>query len=140
MWSAIHPASVLIAYNLFAPLTLHNFAAAWAAAPLGRYMANTVMLVSMVLVAQFVLCTPAAFAFARLRFPGRDILFAVVLIQLMVSPDILMVENYQTIGASRTGRHAAWHRAAVPRLRLRHLPAAPDFPHRTAGVGRRRAA
>ncbi len=98
VWSAIHPASVLIAYNLFAPLTLHNFAAAWAAAPLGRYMANTVMLVSMVLAAQFVLCTPAAFAFARLRFPGRDTLFAAVLIQLMVSPDILMVENYQTIG------------------------------------------
>jgi sn-glycerol 3-phosphate transport system permease protein len=98
VWSAFHPASVLIAYNLFAPLTLHNFAAAWAAAPLGRYMANTVMLVSMVLAAQFVLCTPAAFAFARLRFPGRDTLFAAVLIQLMVTPDILMVENYQTIG------------------------------------------
>ena len=60
VWSAIHPASVLTAFNLFAPLTLSNFAAAWAAAPLGRYMANTVMLVSMVLVAQFVLCTPAA--------------------------------------------------------------------------------
>ncbi len=98
VWSAFHPASVLIAYKLFAPLTLHNFAAAWAAAPLGRYMANTVMLVSMVLVAQFVLCTPAAFAFARLRFPGRDTLFAAVLIQLMVTPDVLMVENYQTIG------------------------------------------
>jgi len=98
VWSAIHPASVLVAYNLFAPLTLHNFAAAWAAAPLGRYMANTVMLVSMVLAAQFVLCTPAAFAFARLSFPGRDTVFAAVLIQLMVTPDILMVENYQTIG------------------------------------------
>ena len=98
VWSAFHPASVLIAYKLFAPLTLHNFAAAWAAAPLGRYMANTVMLVSMVLVAQFVLCTPAAFAFARLRFPGRDTLFAAVLIQLMVTPDVLMVENYRTIG------------------------------------------
>ncbi|HTC12452.1 MAG TPA: carbohydrate ABC transporter permease, partial [Acetobacteraceae bacterium] len=94
IWSAIHPADVQAGFNLFAPLTLQNFAAAWAAAPLDRYMANTIMLVSMVLVAQFVLCTPAAFAFARLRFPGRDTLFAVVLLQLMVTPDLLMVENY----------------------------------------------
>lgn len=98
IWSAIHPASLAATFHLFAPLTIRNFAAAWAAAPLGRYMANTVMLVSMILVAQFVLCTPAAFAFARLRFPGRDTLFAAVLIQLMVTPDLLMVENYQTIG------------------------------------------
>jgi sn-glycerol 3-phosphate transport system permease protein len=98
VWSAIHPASVLMVFNLFAPLTLRNISAAWVAAPLGRYMVNTVILVSMVLTAQFVLCTPAAFAFARMRFPGRDTLFAAVLIQLMVSPDLLMVENYQTIG------------------------------------------
>lgn len=98
IWSAIHPTDVQARFSLFAPLTMQNFAAAWAAAPLDRYMANTVMLVSMVLVAQFVLCTPAAFAFARLRFPGRDTLFAVVLLQLMVTPDLLMVENYQTIG------------------------------------------
>jgi sn-glycerol 3-phosphate transport system permease protein len=98
VWCAIHPASVLTAFTPFAPLTVRNFVAAWNAAPLSRYMANTVILVSMVLAAQFTLCTPAAFAFARLRFPGRDILFAAVLIQLMVTPDLLMVENYQTIG------------------------------------------
>jgi sn-glycerol 3-phosphate transport system permease protein len=99
VWRAIHPASDLTTSNLLIPPTLQNFAVAWGAAPLDRYMANTVILVSMVLTAQFVLCTPAAFAFARLRFPGRDILFGVVLIQLMVTPDLLMVENYQTIGA-----------------------------------------
>ena len=98
IWSAIHPASASAQPGLFAPLTLHNFVAAWNTAPFGRYMTNTVLLVSMVLAAQFVLCTPAAFAFARLNFPGRDTLFALVLIQLMVSPEILMVENYQTIG------------------------------------------
>lgn len=99
VWSAIHPAAASAQPGLFAPLTLDNFIAAWNAAPFGRYMTNTVLLVSMVLAAQFVLCTPAAFAFARLNFPGRDMLFALVLIQLMVSPEILMVENYQTIGS-----------------------------------------
>lgn len=98
VWSAIHPAQASAQPGLFAPLTLHNFVAAWNTAPFGRYMTNTVLLVSMVLTAQFVLCTPAAFAFARLNFAGRDTLFALVLIQLMVSPEILMVQNYQTIG------------------------------------------
>jgi sn-glycerol 3-phosphate transport system permease protein len=98
VWSAIHPAAASAQPGLFAPLTLHNFVAAWNTAPFGRYMMNTVLLVSMVLTAQFVVCTPAAFAFARLNFPGRDTLFALVLIQLMVSPEILMVANYRTIG------------------------------------------
>lgn len=98
VWSAVHPASAITSLDPFAPLTLENFAAAWHMAPFGRYMINTVLLVSMVLAAQFVLCTPAAFAFARLRFPGRDVLFAAVLVQLMITPDVLMVENYKTIG------------------------------------------
>lgn len=98
VWSAIHPAAASAQPGPFAPLTLHNFVAAWNTAPFGRYMMNTMLLVSMVLTAQLLLCTPAAFAFARLNFAGRDTLFALVLIQLMVSPEILMVENYQTIG------------------------------------------
>jgi sn-glycerol 3-phosphate transport system permease protein len=98
VWSAIHPASVSQAFEPFAPLTLRNFVAAWGMAPFGAYMANTVLLVSMVLAAQLLLCTPAAFAFARLRFPGRDVLFGLVLLQLMIAPDVLMVENYVSIG------------------------------------------
>jgi sn-glycerol 3-phosphate transport system permease protein len=98
IWSSVHPSSAIAHFDLTAPVTLHNFVAAWGMAPFGRYMLNTVLLVSMVLVAQFVLCTPAAFAFARLRFPGRDILFAAVLLQLMITPDVLMVENYRTVG------------------------------------------
>jgi len=55
------------------------------------------ILVTLVLAAQFVLCTLAAFAFARMVFPGRDVLFAIVLLQLMVMPDVLLVENYRTL-------------------------------------------
>jgi sn-glycerol 3-phosphate transport system permease protein len=97
-WSAIHLPSATQSFGLTSPLTLRNFATAWGMAPFGRSMINTVVLVSMVLAAQFVICTPAAFAFARMRFPGRDVLFAVVLIQLMVAPDVLLVQNYRTIG------------------------------------------
>lgn len=93
-WAAIHPSAYATRFDLLAPLTTANFAAAWAAAPFPRYMLNSFLLVTLILAGQFVLCTPAAFAFARLRFPGRDALFAVVLLQLMVMPDVLLVANY----------------------------------------------
>ena len=97
VWTAFHPAAYATRFDLFAPLTFDNLAAAWKAAPFARYLFNTVLLVTLILVAQFVLCTLAAFAFARLNFPGRDFLFGVVLLQLMVMPDVLLVENYRTL-------------------------------------------
>jgi sn-glycerol 3-phosphate transport system permease protein len=97
VWTAIHPAAYATQFDLFAPLTLDNLLAAWQAAPFSRYLVNTVMLVTLILAVQFVLCTLAAFAFARLIFPGRDLLFGVVLLQLMVMPDVLLVENYRTL-------------------------------------------
>jgi len=98
-WTAFHPASYETRFVLTAPLTLDNFSKAWAAAPFARYFLNTVMLVTLILICQFILCTLAAFAFARFRFRGRSILFTLVLLQLLVMPDILIVENYKTIRA-----------------------------------------
>jgi sn-glycerol 3-phosphate transport system permease protein len=96
-WAAFHPAAYATHFDPLAPLTLANFRAAWQAAPFARYLLNTALLVGLILVVQFVLCTLAAFAFARLSFPGRDLLFAVVLLQLMVMPDVLLVENYRLL-------------------------------------------
>ena len=55
------------------------------------------ILVTGIVAAQFFLCTLAAYAFARFTFPGRNILFTLVLLQLLVMPDILIVQNYQTM-------------------------------------------
>jgi sn-glycerol 3-phosphate transport system permease protein len=99
IWTAFHPAEYSTHLTLDAPLTLANFVNAWHAAPFARYFANTVMLVTMVLVAQLVLVTLAAYAFARYEFPGRNIAFALVLVQLMIMPDVLIVENYRTMTA-----------------------------------------
>lgn len=98
VWTAFHPAEFSARFDLTAPLTLQNFANAWAAAPFARYFVNTVALVTLILASQFVLCTLAAYAFARFRFAGADLAFFLVLMQLMVMPDILIVENYRTMG------------------------------------------
>ena len=97
-WTAFHPPEFSTRFALAAPLTLDNFHRAWEAAPFARYFLNSFMLVTMVLAAQLVLCTLAAYAFARFEFPGRDVAFALVLVQLMIMPDVLIVENYRTLG------------------------------------------
>lgn len=97
VWAAFHPTGYAARFELTAPLTLQNFFAAWDAAPFARYFLNTFILVTTILTAQLVLCTLAAFAFARSSFPGSGILFALVLVQLMIMPDVLIVENYRTM-------------------------------------------
>ena len=98
VWTAFHPAAYATRFELAAPLTLQNFVNAWSAAPFARYFVNTFLLVSLVLACQLVLCTLAAYAFARFSFAGREIAFALVLLQLMIMPDVLIVENYRTMG------------------------------------------
>jgi sn-glycerol 3-phosphate transport system permease protein len=97
VWTAFHPTEFSTRFVLFAPLTLDNFSRAWAAAPFARYFLNTTLLVAMILACQLVLSTLAAYAFARYEFFGKKLLFALVLVQLMVMPDILLVENYKTM-------------------------------------------
>jgi sn-glycerol 3-phosphate transport system permease protein len=101
VWTAFHPAEFSTHFVPRAPLTMENFAKAWAAAPFARYFLNTILLVTMTLAAQLVLCTLAAYAFARFTFRGRDVAFMLVLVQLMIMPDVLIVENYRTM--SRLG-------------------------------------
>jgi sn-glycerol 3-phosphate transport system permease protein len=97
VWTAFHSPEFSARFVPFAPLTLENFARAWEAAPFARYFLNTFVLVTLILACQLVLCTLAAYAFARYEFPGRNVAFALVLAQLMIMPDVLIVENYKTM-------------------------------------------
>ena len=99
VWTSVHPPAYVTRFDPFAPVTADNFVNAWNAAPFGRYLFNTIILVTMVLGAQLLLCIHAAFAFARLEFPCKNLLFALVLLQLMVTPDILLVRNYATVAS-----------------------------------------
>ncbi|OZI15994.1 ABC transporter permease [Bordetella genomosp. 7] len=97
VWAAFHPPAYATRFDLLAPLTLENFTRAWQAAPFPRYFLNTFILVTMVLAAQLVLSTLAGYAFARFEFRGRDFVFMLVLLQLMIMPDVLLVENYRSM-------------------------------------------
>ena len=137
-WAAFHPWIYATRFDLFAPLTLENFYEAWSQAPFARYYLNTFLLVSSILVAQFVLCTLAGYAFARLEFFGRDVAFALVLLQLMIMPEVLIVENYRTMTNLGLVDTILGIGFAVYGQCVRDLPAAPDLQDRAQGTGRSR--
>lgn len=76
---------------------LENFSNAWSYAPFFRYYANTIAIVLGLLVVQLVTITMASFAFARLWFPGKDLLFILFLTQLMITPQSTIFPNYLTV-------------------------------------------
>ena len=93
----------------------------------------------MILAAQLVLCTLAAYAFARFEFPGRDMVFALVLVQLMIMPDVLIVENYRTMIAARHPRFDRSPSACPtwPRRSASSCCARPSRPCRRSSTTRR---
>lgn len=80
---------------------LDNFRKAMAVAPFGRYYINTIIVVVMILSVQIVTISLAAYAFARLKFRGRDIIFILFLVQLLIPPQSIVVPNYHTISSLR---------------------------------------
>lgn len=78
-------------------LTLENFSEAFIRVPFGQYYVNTVLMVFGLLAVQLVTVALAGFAFARLRFPGRNAVFVLLLLQILVPTSILIVPNYSTI-------------------------------------------
>ena len=77
--------------------SLANFKEAWGDAPFLRLYYNTAVVVFGILAVQLVTITLAAFAFARQEFWGRELLFRLFLLQLMVAPAALIFPNFQTV-------------------------------------------
>ncbi len=98
-WAAFHPPEFATNFSLTAPLTLENFKSAWSQAPFFSYMLNTIIITTIILVSQLFICTLAGYALAREKFTGRGLALGLILMQLMVMPEILIVENYQTLAS-----------------------------------------
>lgn len=77
--------------------TLENFRNALESGSFGLYYINTIIVVTGLLAVQCVTVSLAGYAFARLRFAGRDVLFYAFLLQLMLVPPALIVPNLRTI-------------------------------------------
>jgi sn-glycerol 3-phosphate transport system permease protein len=77
--------------------TLQNFVDAWNAAPFVTYYTNTIVIVTGILVVQLITITLAGYVFARVPFRGREIVFALFLIQLLLPLPVLAEPNFLTM-------------------------------------------
>lgn len=78
-------------------ITFENYIRAWETAPFSTYYVNTLIIVFGILALQMVTITLAGYVFARMNFPGKDLLFILFLLQLMVPAEALVVPNFATV-------------------------------------------
>ncbi|HUC67156.1 MAG TPA: carbohydrate ABC transporter permease [Stellaceae bacterium] len=79
------------------PFGLGNFVEAWKSGSFPLWYLNTLIMCGGILLVQLVTISMAGYAFARLRFPGRDLLFSAFLLQLLLIPPLLIVPNLATL-------------------------------------------
>lgn len=79
------------------PFSLDNFSEAWSEGNFPLWYLNTILLCGGLLLVQCVTVSLAGYAFARLRFPFRNAVFYLFLLQLMLIPPILIVPNMTTL-------------------------------------------
>lgn len=74
--------------------TFENYVTAWTSQPLLRYFINSVIQTGIIVVSQIILSILAAYAFAILEFPGRNVLFYLILGSLMVPFQLTFIPNF----------------------------------------------
>lgn len=77
--------------------TLENYEQAFTAVPLGGYLLNTLIFAVITTAVMVVVSTLAAYAFARLRFRGRDLVFGLFLSMMMIPNELVVITNFVTI-------------------------------------------
>lgn len=75
-------------------IVIENYLKAWSSGPFLRYLGNSLFITLSVLVIQFIVMVPAAYAFSKIKFKGSNILFGIVLIGLMVPAQITFLPIY----------------------------------------------
>ena len=77
--------------------TLENYAEAFTAVPLARYFTNTLIFTLVTTALMLIVTILAAFAFARLRFRGKNAAFVVFLSLMMIPNELVIITNFVTI-------------------------------------------
>ncbi len=77
--------------------TLENYYSAFTAVPLGKYILNTLIFTLVTTFLMIAVIVFAAFAFAKLEFKGRDLVFTGFLALMMIPNELVIITNFQTI-------------------------------------------
>ena len=77
--------------------TIQNYISAFTQVPLGQYLLNSVIFTLATTALMLTVTVLAAFAFSRLRFQGRDLVFTLFLSLMMIPTELVVITNYVTI-------------------------------------------
>ena len=77
--------------------TLQNYVNVFTEVPLGRYLLNTLIFTVLTTAVMVVVAVLAAFAFARLKFKGKNLVFALFLSLMMLPNELVIITNFVTI-------------------------------------------
>jgi len=77
--------------------TLDNFTNVWQRVPFGRFFLNSIIFAGGVTLLSLFLDSMTAYALARLRFPGRDLVFLLVLVALMIPFQVTFIPLFVTV-------------------------------------------
>ncbi len=94
VWVAVQPARVGDS-----GLSLANFGTAWTEGEFGRFLTNSALVSSTVVIVAAVLSSLAGYAFGTMRFPGSTALFYLLLVGLMVPSEAVIIPLYYTFSA-----------------------------------------
>ena len=77
--------------------TIQNYIDAFTTVSLGRYFLNTTVFTVITTVTMLIVIVPAAFAFARLNFRGKNVVFVLFLSLMMIPNEMMIITNFTTI-------------------------------------------
>lgn len=77
--------------------TLQNYVQAFTAVPLARFFANTLIFTVITTAIMLVVTILSAYAFARLNFKGKDLVFTLFLALMMIPNELVVITNYVTV-------------------------------------------
>jgi len=95
------PAEIFVYPPRWLPEEIHleNFARAWQAAPFGRFYLNSIVVTLIITISQVATASLAAYVFARLNFPGRDMIFYLYVATLIIPIQVTIIPLYLILNA-----------------------------------------
>lgn len=76
---------------------IENYIEPWSRFPFARWMGNSVFIAVVSVLLTLAINLAAGYAFAKLRFPGRDVLFLLIISTLMVPVQVIMIPQFQIV-------------------------------------------
>ncbi|NOZ72585.1 MAG: carbohydrate ABC transporter permease [Chloroflexi bacterium] len=75
----------------------HNYVEAWTEAKFAKYFVNSVIITAVTVAGQLSISILAGYAFARIKFIGRDVIFTILLSSMMIPESVIMIPNFLLI-------------------------------------------